>query len=164
MADIPCEIICKHPIFVYISVASETGHVAISFLQMDAFGGTIKDSFQFDQSTKFKIYRNNDNKKEQEQEQPRFLGKETLDKNYTTCRIYRENQDVVEKPLQGRATFTKDRLVLFGKWALDVYDVKTLDRMYSFKTGSFYLDNYVDFDYSKCYQVQNWLRKYFRKG
>jgi hypothetical protein len=31
-----------------------------------------------------------------------------LDKSYTTCRIYQENQgDILEKPFQGRAAFTK---------------------------------------------------------
>jgi hypothetical protein len=31
MTDILCEIKCKNSVFVYISVASETGHVAVSF-------------------------------------------------------------------------------------------------------------------------------------
>jgi hypothetical protein len=68
MTDILCEIKCKSSIFVYISVASKTGHVAISFLQMDMFADAIENSPQFGGFTMFKVYRKNNNEEVQQQQ------------------------------------------------------------------------------------------------
>jgi hypothetical protein len=155
MTDIPCEIKCKNSIFVYISVASETGHVAVSFLQTDKRGDPFENSSKFDQFTKFKIHRKNDTKEEKEQQHCNEEGKETLDNNYSTCRIYQGNQGhVLEKPFQGRAAFTKNRLILIGQYTLDIYDANTLNKMYFFKHGGFCLNKQI-------YQGRNWYRGYF---
>jgi hypothetical protein len=155
MTDIPCEIKCKNSIFVYISVASETGHVAVSFLQTDEKGDPFENSSKFDQFTKFKIHQKNDTKEEKEQQHCNEEGKETLDNNYSTCRIYQGNQGhVLEKPFQGRAAFTKNRLILIGQYTLDIYDANTLNKKYFFKPGGFYLNKQI-------YQGRNWYRGYF---
>ncbi|KAI8880959.1 hypothetical protein K501DRAFT_335048 [Backusella circina FSU 941] len=186
MKDIPCDVNCKNVVCVYISVASETGHVAISFLQMNGVGEAIKKRSLFDKYKKYNIFRkkeeeeedddddddddddededeeNGENEQTNEKEGEAVAKEEeeeeeTLDKKFTNCKIYRENESkAVEMPLQGKATFTKNRLLLVGRWVLEVYDAKTLKKMYSFKPGSFYLDNYADFDYSIYYQAQNW--------
>jgi hypothetical protein len=155
MKDIPCKIKCKNSICAYISVASETGIVALSFLQMDEFGETIENGLWL-HGYKFR----NENKNKVNQDEDWKEG--TLDRDYITCRIYRENQDdILEMPFQGRAAFTRDGLVLIGQWTLDIYDAKSLNRMYSFKPGNFYLNSYiVGSSDRKCYQDQKWNREY----
>jgi hypothetical protein len=79
--DISCgyEIRYTNSVFVYISVASETGHVAVSFLNMNIIGDAFKKDFRFDNFAKSKVYRRHGNEEDQEQ---------YLDRMYGTCRIY----------------------------------------------------------------------------
>jgi hypothetical protein len=156
MRNIPCLTRSEHMSCIYISVASKTGHVAVSLLNMDTSGETFKEDSEFDKFAKFKLHRRNGSEEEQGQ---------YLDRMNNTCRIYRGNEDgTLEKPFQGRAVFTKNRMVLIGRWTLDVYHTESLQKMYSFKPGSFYLDSYISFHHSRCYQIQNWYRSYFLGG
>ncbi|KAI8880984.1 hypothetical protein K501DRAFT_335006 [Backusella circina FSU 941] len=165
LKDIPCKPNCNNSIYVYISVASETGYVAVSFLQMTKKGMIIKKSSSVDGHMEFKVYRKNDSEDEEgqkdEKDEDEDKDEETLDKRFTNCRVYRgDENEVLEIPFQGRAVFTKDRLILFDRWILDVYDAKTFKKMYFFKLEGSYLEddgNLCIYDYD---QDHNWCKKY----
>jgi hypothetical protein len=100
MKDVSCNIDAGNSMFVYISIASKTGHVAVSFLQLNEDGDEDKIS---------------------------------AGKRCTDCKIYRAGEArVLEIPFQGRAAFTKDKLVLIGLTTLEIYDAKTFKKAYFF--------------------------------
>jgi hypothetical protein len=83
--------------YVYISVASETGHVAVSFLQLREYNYIDIDGDP-------------------------FPGEVNIDGRYTNYIIYRTNEtQTLEIPFEGRAVFTKDKLVLVRRETLDIY-------------------------------------------